>query len=54
MEDSTEYLGREESRHVQQRAPGAFESDYSSLVFFNLLIQRSYGIEVDFQVNCYL
>ena len=29
MEDSTEYLGREESRHVQQRVPGAFESDYS-------------------------
>ena len=39
MEDSPKYLGREESRHVQQRVVGAFELDYSLIEPFNLLFQ---------------
>ena len=47
-----EYLGREESRHVQQGVPSALESDYCPLVFFDLLFQRSYGIDADFPDHC--
>jgi len=54
-ENASQYLGWEESRHVQQRVPGAFELDYDplvSLVFFDLLFQREYGIEVDLPIHC--
>ena len=52
-EDVPKDLGWEESRNVQQRVSGAFEMDYGLLVFFDLLIQRSYGIEVDLPVHRY-
>ena len=47
-ENADKYLGWEESRYVQQGVPGALESDYGFLVFFDLLLQGSYGIDVDF------
>ena len=46
MENVPEYLGQE-SRHGQQGIPGALESDYGPLVFFDLLFQHQYRIEVD-------
>ena len=33
--------------YVQQRVPSAFELDYGPLVLFNLLLQSSYGFDVD-------
>ena len=53
MENSTEYLVREETQNVQQRAPNAFELDYGLLVFFDLFSQRSYEIEIDLPVHYY-
>ena len=53
MEDVPKYLGRE-GRHVQQRVPGALEFDDRPLVFLDLLIQHSYGIEVDLPAHCCL
>ena len=50
-ENVPEDLGWEESRNVQQRVLGAFVLDYGPLVFFDLLIQRSYGTGVDLPVH---
>jgi hypothetical protein len=51
MENPPKYLGREESRHVQQQVPSAFELDDSSLMFLDLFFQHSYGTEVDLPVT---
>jgi hypothetical protein len=50
-ENGSKYLGREESRHVQQGVSSAFEFDDGPLVFLNLLFQRPDGIEVDLPVH---
>ena len=50
MENSPKYLGREESRHVQQGIAGAFASDYRLIGSFNLLFQRPYGIKINLPV----
>jgi len=50
-EDFPKHLGWKESRHVQQRVSGALELDCGPLVFFNLLFQRQYRIEVSLPVH---
>jgi hypothetical protein len=46
-EKISKYLGREESRHIQQGVPSTFELDEDPFAFLGPLFQHSEGIEVD-------
>jgi hypothetical protein len=50
-ENGSKYLGREESRHVQQGVSSAFELNDGPLMLSNLLFQRPDGIEIDLLVH---
>ena len=43
----SENLGRYARGYVQQRISGAFEFDYVPIALFDLLLQGSYGVDVD-------